>query len=199
MSEGTVSSDGPALYRLQRRTSDDERHDIWVQIRRWFRWRDHYHVDNERRKAVIDVLDHFEQLIEALEKVEQCKDDVKKANKKISQHANERKRGFFSPGGDVSNRFRGPRVRPEQELPDRTDEYKQLVKRYKLDKLLKGGAFGEQGVPEHTTAYYLENQPPPDKEFINEQGAIRAHGWRTQNQQRQGKNRGGGSNSQNQN
>jgi len=171
---------GPKLYRLQRRASSDEKLTIFVQQRRWFRWHDHYHVDNERRKAMLDVLKSLEELQDALERVEFHDKDLKDANVAINRDVSERRARFWSPGGDTSDKWRGPAAKSEDDLPDITEKFKALVKKFDLNSLRDHQTRkAKAGVGGPSTAYYIEGKLPPDLDLKTDDIDL-THGWRLQ-------------------
>lgn len=184
------SSTGPVRYRLQERPGSDKPNVIMVQIRRFFIYIDHRNVDNERRKAMLDVLEGHKQILDALLRFKEHEKDHELAKKKINRDA--RQPGFFRRWLN-SKPWQGARTRGEDDLIDVTDEFKKLVKDLDLESWLKPGGMNKhhRGV---TTVYYNKGDRPPDMSFVPD---AKPHAWDTERHKRQNQNRKKGNQNQN--
>lgn len=187
-------NNGSVKYRLREMPGSDSDTIIWIQRRVWFRWKDWLPVVNEHRKAMQDVIEYQDKLLEALQRVVDTSDASKSAKKVINEDARARRRSFFGLPGNISNTFLGKPSKSEAEVPDCKKEYEALVKKWRLLDWLKGGPAGSPR-GQTTTAYYEDEKNPPDIKMDKEK-IDQMHQWKL-NQSSGGRRKNKGNQNQN--
>ena len=200
---GLFSTAGPAKFRLQERVVS-EKTGIWVQMKSWrtfFRWINAYNVDNERRKAMLEVIEAIENLEDAYSRVALHSDDVKLAKKKISDDVTKRpERLFFSPSGSTSDSWPENGVDVEDEVPDLTKQFESLVKKYDLKSMLDGEPSSRRRHRPHgkTTVMSSSKSGPLPTEYYSDSGSdYESQTWNTQRSRDSSRQKGNKNQNQN--